>query len=70
MKLSDYMRANRLTNAAFASLIGTVTASAVRKWRYGERAPRLGELLKIQQVTNGQVAPSDFMKPELERRAS
>jgi len=70
MKLSDYMRANRLTNAAFAEIIGSVGPSAVRKWRYGERYPRIEELVKIQQVTKGKVTPADFVRSEQERRAS
>ena len=45
MKLSNYMRANGLTNAAFADLIGSVGPSAVGKWRYGERTPRIEELV-------------------------
>lgn len=66
MKLAEYMKTHDLDDEAMAKLIGDVSASAVKKWRYGERdRPRAETMLRIQEVTAGQVALSDwFPAPE------
>ncbi|MGJ0505634.1 MAG: helix-turn-helix domain-containing protein [Methylocystis sp.] len=69
MKLLDYLKENNLSDAAFAEhLGGGLSESAVRKWKYGERTPRLRDLVRIEEVTNGTVTPSDFL-PQSERPA-
>ena len=62
MKLLDYMKANNLDDATLAERIGPeVTARAVRKWKYGETAPRIPELVRIEEITGGVVAAADFL---------
>lgn len=41
------------------------TASGVRKWRFGERMPRLARMKAIQQLSNGKVTPNDFAEASL-----
>ena len=60
MKLLDYMKRERIDDEAMASLVGETTWRAVKKWKYGETTPPLEKLLRIQAVTGGEVAPSDF----------
>ena len=65
MKLLDYMKANALSDAAFASRIGNgVTPRAVKKWKYGETYPRLPEISRIEEITAGAVRSIDFLPPE------
>lgn len=63
MTLLDYMRSLGLDDEAMATLVGGCTASAVKKWKYRERAPRLPELVRIEAVTGGAVKPCDFLPP-------
>jgi len=65
MKLLDYLKANGISDDAFASAVGTVTASAVRKWKYRERTPRLDDVFKIERVTGGAVTLNDFLDEPL-----
>jgi transcriptional regulator with XRE-family HTH domain len=66
MKLIQYLKENDLTDEEFATRVGgAATSGSVRKWKYGERAPRLPELVRIEEVTNGAVAARDFL-PEQE----
>lgn len=68
MKLLDYMKRQGLDDAAFAASLGAdVTARAVKKWKYGETTPRLPEIVRISDVTNGAVTPNDFLSPPAER---
>ncbi|WP_157080839.1 helix-turn-helix domain-containing protein [Methylobacterium variabile] len=60
MKLAAYMQAEGLDDAAMAARIGPdVSLWAVRKWRYGQRIPRLGMLKRISDVTAGAVTAQD-----------
>lgn len=59
MKLIDYLKLSNLDDEAFASSIGC-SASAVRKWKYGERIPRRHALKRIERATNGAVTVADF----------
>ena len=60
MKLLEYMKSNKLDDAAFAEKV-QATARAVSKWKYGETNPRIPELVRIEQVTEGAVRPVDFL---------
>lgn len=76
MKLIEYLKTNCIGDEVFASMLGNgVTGRAVRKWRYGETNPRIPELVRIQEITNGAVTPNDFLPdapgsrtPALEQR--
>lgn len=61
MKLDEFMKAQNLDFAAMASLIGDCSEHAVKKWFYGERMPRPGQMQRIVAATNGSVTPNDFM---------
>ena len=61
MDLTSFMKVNSLDDAAMAALIGGCSASAVKKWRYGERIPRSDHLRRIATATGGQVTPNDFL---------
>lgn len=62
MQLDAYLRANDLTDEAFAKLLGPgVSAWAVRKWRYGQRIPRLAQQKRIREVTDGKVTANDLI---------
>ena len=66
MKLSDYMRSKGLRDDDFAMLIGgKTTARAVKKWKYGETRPRLEEIARIDEVTDGEVRLADFLKNKM-----
>lgn len=62
MKLSDYLAMANKSAAAFAAELGT-SVSAVNFWRNGERTPRIAQMQKIYEATNGAVAPNDFLPP-------
>ena len=64
MTLSAYMALRSLSDEEMAKLIGHCTASAVRKWRAGDRFPGTQFLTKIRQVTEGAVCPNDFLPLE------
>ena len=66
MKLSSYMEQNGWDDAKMATLIGQCTASAVKKWRSGERFPRMRTIIRIRDITGGEVSANDFVSPELE----
>jgi transcriptional regulator with XRE-family HTH domain len=70
MKLLDYLKENSLSDADFAARLGGgLSESAVRKWKYGERTPRLRDLVRIEEATGGAVTPSDFL-PESEPQST
>ncbi len=47
------------TFKSFAAKVG-VTERAVHSWTAGTRTPNRRQMLRIFQVTNGQVQPNDF----------
>lgn len=62
MKLLNFLKLNDVSDEAFAaSFDGEISASAVRKWKYGERNPRLPELVRIEEITKGAVTARDFL---------
>ncbi len=60
MKLSDYLTQSQKSADIFAKEIG-VTVSAVNFWRNGDRIPRIGQMQKIFEITQGAVTPTDFL---------
>lgn len=68
MRLLDYMKSKGFDDLAFAERCGgRATALAVRKWKYGETHPRIPELVRIEEVTGGDVKPIDFLLPRRSR---
>jgi transcriptional regulator with XRE-family HTH domain len=61
MKLAKYLNDRDLSSRKFASEMGGVSASGVRKWIYGERIPRPDQMRKIAEITGGLVEPNDFI---------
>jgi len=59
MKLATYLENEKLTDAAFARLIG-VERQAVGRYKVGDRFPETPILLKIYEATAGQVTANDF----------
>jgi predicted transcriptional regulator len=59
MSLSDYMSEHGITGQALAKILG-VSHQAVFKWASGERVPRPLIMLRIMEVTKGQVTLESF----------
>lgn len=59
MTLREYMRNQRLTDAALAEKIGC-SRSAVCYWRNGWRIPRGYWMQRLHEVSDGKVSPADF----------
>jgi len=59
MTLADYLKDQKLTDAAFARAIG-VERQAVGRYRSGVRFPEKPILQKIYEATNGAVTANDF----------
>ncbi|WP_132277044.1 helix-turn-helix transcriptional regulator [Neorhizobium sp. JUb45] len=55
------MADNDISDDSFADLVGGVSVSGVKKWRYGERVPRPEQMRRIAEVTHGAVCPNDFI---------
>jgi hypothetical protein len=60
MKLSRYLKDNKITDAEFAESV-CATHFAVGKWRRGERTPRDPFMRRIVKATCGAVTPNDFL---------
>ncbi len=60
MKLAEWKQGQGHTDEALAALIGDCSVSALRKWLSGERIPREEQMLRIFDVTKGDVTPNDF----------
>ncbi len=58
MHLREYLAANGSAQD-MAGKLG-VTAAAVRMWAAGQRIPGRDHMLKIVEITQGQVQPNDF----------
>ena len=61
MKLSSYMQENGLSDAKLAVQLGICSASAVAKWRQGNRVPRTPMIIRLRQITEGKVTADDFV---------
>jgi hypothetical protein len=57
--LSEFLRANNLTQAEFAEKVGA-TQRAVSLWLGGKRHPRPLQMRAIVRATKGAVSPNDF----------
>lgn len=70
MRLADYLKANSLSEAQFAELIG-VNRSTVGRWADPERPimPQREHLGRIVEATDGAVTANDFMSPLGDRAA-
>lgn len=60
MKLSDYLKENRIIAAEFARKIG-VTTMAVSYWVNGKRMPEPEHIVKIYKETDGMVDANSFI---------
>lgn len=67
MNLLAYMRRENLSDQAMAEQIGECSASAVKKYKYGERQPRAARMYRIAEITRGAVRLEDWTGPS--RRA-
>jgi len=65
MKLTDYLSHTGMSAETFAKKLD-VTVSAVNFWRNGDRTPRIAQMRKIFDATDGAVTPNDFMPPSEE----
>ncbi|KIU33269.1 hypothetical protein SR39_13580 [Methylobacterium radiotolerans] len=65
MRLTDYLRQQKLTHSEFAALIGA-TQAAVTRYANGRRMPSLGKLIRIERATGGAVRAIDFMPADTE----
>lgn len=61
MKLAQYLTDRNITPEQFATEMGGLSVSGIRKWMYGERVPRPDQMRKIAEVTGGLVVPNDFI---------
>lgn len=64
MKLAQYLIEKNITPEQFASDMGGLSVSGIRKWLYGERVPRPDQMRKIADLTEGRVEPNDFILSE------
>jgi transcriptional regulator with XRE-family HTH domain len=62
MTLRDYLKANKISRAAFAEAMG-VHVISVSRWATGSRTPDLRTMQAIVSRTEGSVQPADFFKP-------
>jgi len=60
MQLKDYLAEQRLTYSEFARRIGTKHPRTVERYAKGQRMPQRPAMVKIAEVTDGKVTPSDF----------
>ncbi|MCW3678239.1 helix-turn-helix domain-containing protein [Burkholderia cenocepacia] len=60
MRLDDYLKEKKLSQAAFAALLTPpVTQSLVSQWIRGTVRVTLDQALQVQKLTAGAVAPQD-----------
>jgi DNA-binding transcriptional regulator YdaS (Cro superfamily) len=67
--LANFLTSSDLTERDFASKLG-VTQQAVNTWVRGSRTPRIGQMQKIFEATNGAVTPNDFLQLPFRGEAS
>jgi len=60
MKLEQYLGARKMTDAAFAALVG-MSQSQISRLRRGLSRPSWNAVAAIEQATNGNVGASDFV---------
>lgn len=72
MKLIDWMKSEGVDDQQLADRLTALSPdpekstspSAVKKWKYGERIPRLHEMQGLHTISAGSVAPNDFYEIE------
>lgn len=62
MKLGDYLKANAINHADFASRIG-VSVHTVKAYIFGKRIPNRSIMPLIMIATDGAVMADDFYEP-------
>lgn len=72
MKLLDWMRREGIDDNEMADQVGGVTAFAVKKWKYGERVPDARTIVRLEEITSGDVTLRDWAAQQrpIERAAS
>jgi transcriptional regulator with XRE-family HTH domain len=60
MKLDQYLSARKLTDAAFAAIVG-MSQSQVNRLRRGLSMPSWDAVAAIEQATSGKVSATDFI---------
>lgn len=60
MRLEEWMRQNRVTQAEFGARVG-VGQDAVSRWASGSRTPRPDHMAQIRRETGGAVTADDFI---------
>lgn len=63
MKLADWMCDYCVNPKQLKRRLGVTNRSTVHRWIYGQRTPSNEYLLKIEDLTGGQVTLSDFLDP-------
>lgn len=69
MRLLDYLRDEKLTDDVFAEILGDCSGHAVKKWKYGEREPDAGTIVRIEAASGGKVALTDWAEQAESRRS-
>lgn len=69
MTLSGWLKAQGLSDVAFAAQIG-VTRQALYRYRQGERFPHRDVMARIIEATGGAVTANDFMQPSDQQGAA
>lgn len=59
MKIAEYIKQNKISQVAFADLIG-VSPQAINTFCNNQRIPRPDFMRKIYKATGGLVTPNDF----------
>lgn len=61
MQLSQYLVETSTSQSKFAETLG-VSQATVHKWLYGKNRPAADTMVKIKQITEGQVAIEDWFE--------
>lgn len=61
MKLAEWRKHARLTQAEMAALVGVANRETIARYEAG-RMPRRDVLIKIMRLTHGLVTPNDFVE--------
>jgi transcriptional regulator with XRE-family HTH domain len=69
MHLTQYLADRKMSVSAFAEAVG-VTPQAVHRYLNDERLPQREVMLRIIEVTGGEVRPNDFFGPAVSQPAA
>lgn len=67
MRLSQWLEQNQISTTELANRIGGVTPEAVRLWADGARMPETKNVLRIEDVTGGEVTVRDLHEARAEK---